>query len=787
MSDSFPNAKAEAVRLPSIYKLMSDITPTYEALGTLRDAFGDSNDTKYNSSHPLDQKQGDAGVAFHNFDLQSRFGSSELDQRSGIYRSADTKGRQGQQNFDASHSRGYDESFNRSKFGSDSPGDEASQARFDETENYNETRRSEVERSKELLARFQNPQYSRIRSGKDTDFSGYEYKQEDPRLQPCMGRSENETSESAGATQANNNYNFRKSFGSLSSTSSGLSSNSSDSSSNDGSVRRSSEESSSEITDQSSRSTGADNGKRSRSISANGFPMPNLYRPSVDGSQVAASDNNDESEERIGECAHCPKIQRLDGHSDDRSSNYLRDFSSSRVAQENQSSTTIHEHPTAVEGAPPSSDPISKLGIGALQPLEPHPKVQNGIKYSKIPVYSFIKSEPVGFPSDSRKDENLHSDLPAVPMIPALRTPEAFLTHGRQSIMHNASGSTPSMSPSRSKYPSGSSHGLTSPGYPVASDTNLPHQHDQSQPATTPSSVVNGDLREVGSHPQVYYGQYTPHFLGNTHYMLSQNGTPAFAPYQAAYSTAPHPSMTPTAGYHTQHPLMQAQQHYLPQSLASQMTPQSTQSVASGYSGPSRHTNYDPFASLQPSNGHEDGPSNYSPQVGDPTTNRSIHVNGTSHSSASHQNDKQSSSRSGNESGQQQPEFHIIDSNTGKHLVAEGPKRRGNLPKDVTSILRGWLTSHLGNPYPTEDDKMSLVAQTGLSMVQVSNWFINARRRSIPASRRKGKLHLDGHTRRDIQGLKNKQDLKDNDKNNDISNNTNNSHAHNNNNNHESS
>lgn len=59
-------------------------------------------------------------------------------------------------------------------------------------------------------------------------------------------------------------------------------------------------------------------------------------------------------------------------------------------------------------------------------------------------------------------------------------------------------------------------------------------------------------------------------------------------------------------------------------------------------------------------------------------------------------------------------------------------KRRGNLPKETTDKLRSWFLAHLTHPYPTEDEKQELVRQTGLQMNQISNWFINARRRQLP-------------------------------------------------------
>ncbi|KAF9184658.1 hypothetical protein BGZ51_003201 [Haplosporangium sp. Z 767] len=58
-------------------------------------------------------------------------------------------------------------------------------------------------------------------------------------------------------------------------------------------------------------------------------------------------------------------------------------------------------------------------------------------------------------------------------------------------------------------------------------------------------------------------------------------------------------------------------------------------------------------------------------------------------------------------------------------------KRRGNLPKSVTSVLKNWLVQHATHPYPTEDEKMRLSEETRLSMNQISNWFINARRRIL--------------------------------------------------------
>ncbi|KAK0222051.1 homeobox KN domain-containing protein [Armillaria fumosa] len=63
-------------------------------------------------------------------------------------------------------------------------------------------------------------------------------------------------------------------------------------------------------------------------------------------------------------------------------------------------------------------------------------------------------------------------------------------------------------------------------------------------------------------------------------------------------------------------------------------------------------------------------------------------------------------------------------------------KIRGKLPKATTDYLKAWLHAHCDHPYPNEAEKKQLCLATGLSMSQVSNWMINARRRILAPARR---------------------------------------------------
>ncbi|CAB4068810.1 Homeobox protein Meis1,Homeobox protein homothorax,Homeobox protein Meis3,Homeobox protein unc-62,Putative homeobox protein Meis3-like 1,Homeobox protein meis3-A,Homeobox protein meis3-B,Homeobox protein meis3,Putative homeobox protein Meis3-like 2,Homeobox protein Meis2 [Lepeophtheirus salmonis] len=60
-------------------------------------------------------------------------------------------------------------------------------------------------------------------------------------------------------------------------------------------------------------------------------------------------------------------------------------------------------------------------------------------------------------------------------------------------------------------------------------------------------------------------------------------------------------------------------------------------------------------------------------------------------------------------------------------------KKRGIFPKVATNILRAWLFQHLTHPYPSEDQKKQLAQDTGLTILQVNNWFIKRKKKDRSA------------------------------------------------------
>ncbi|KAF6004571.1 hypothetical protein F1559_004415 [Cyanidiococcus yangmingshanensis] len=57
-------------------------------------------------------------------------------------------------------------------------------------------------------------------------------------------------------------------------------------------------------------------------------------------------------------------------------------------------------------------------------------------------------------------------------------------------------------------------------------------------------------------------------------------------------------------------------------------------------------------------------------------------------------------------------------------------RKRTPLPKHAVALFEAWARAHWDHPYPSDAVKIQLSEQTGVAVKQVSNWFINFRKRS---------------------------------------------------------
>lgn len=73
----------------------------------------------------------------------------------------------------------------------------------------------------------------------------------------------------------------------------------------------------------------------------------------------------------------------------------------------------------------------------------------------------------------------------------------------------------------------------------------------------------------------------------------------------------------------------------------------------------------------------------------------------------------------------------LLSDSDGDDILGKKKNKRGVLPKSATQIMKSWLFQHIVHPYPTEDEKRQIAGQTNLTLLQVNNWFINARRRIL--------------------------------------------------------
>lgn len=71
-------------------------------------------------------------------------------------------------------------------------------------------------------------------------------------------------------------------------------------------------------------------------------------------------------------------------------------------------------------------------------------------------------------------------------------------------------------------------------------------------------------------------------------------------------------------------------------------------------------------------------------------------------------------------------------SSTTSSLKSKASQRKSSsLPPETVEYLKAWMMSpdHIAHPYPTEQEKAQIMGDTGIELKQLTNWFVNNRKR----------------------------------------------------------
>mmetsp|Transcript_2970 Transcript_2970/g.5894 ORF Transcript_2970/g.5894 Transcript_2970/m.5894 type:complete len:328 (-) Transcript_2970:296-1279(-) len=63
--------------------------------------------------------------------------------------------------------------------------------------------------------------------------------------------------------------------------------------------------------------------------------------------------------------------------------------------------------------------------------------------------------------------------------------------------------------------------------------------------------------------------------------------------------------------------------------------------------------------------------------------------------------------------------------------TTKAKKKTTSLPPETVEYLKAWMMSeeHIHHPYPTEQEKVKIMQDTGIELKQLTNWFVNNRKR----------------------------------------------------------
>jgi len=73
----------------------------------------------------------------------------------------------------------------------------------------------------------------------------------------------------------------------------------------------------------------------------------------------------------------------------------------------------------------------------------------------------------------------------------------------------------------------------------------------------------------------------------------------------------------------------------------------------------------------------------------------------------------------------------VVAAPTASKNVSKVSRRPCNLPLETVEYLKAWMMSpeHITHPYPTEKEKQQIMTDTGIELKQLTNWFVNNRKR----------------------------------------------------------
>lgn len=88
-------------------------------------------------------------------------------------------------------------------------------------------------------------------------------------------------------------------------------------------------------------------------------------------------------------------------------------------------------------------------------------------------------------------------------------------------------------------------------------------------------------------------------------------------------------------------------------------------------------------------------------------------------------------SRIGFEWGAAEEAVSVNEEETAADAVGETETKpsRPRLSKTAIQVLQNWLDQHESHPFPSKEDKLDLISETGLCEQQVNSWFLYQRRK----------------------------------------------------------